>query len=102
MLVLHMKGSPLLQQTSVSFCSHITVTNMDITDTIHSNEIFNVQYVKCRFDNLFHTSGLPDTLYFLINTIDSIIPAIPGISSDLARVQQLTSNHIWCGAPSMM
>ena len=35
---------------------------MNITDTTHSNEIFNVQYVKCVFDNLFRTSGLPDTL----------------------------------------
>jgi len=36
--------------------------DVDVANTTHSNEVFNVKYMKCGFDDLFRTFGLPDTL----------------------------------------
>ena len=74
--------------TSVVIHPHITITDVYVLNSTHSNKVLNGQYVKQGYVHRFHTSGLhgcSDSFQPVIDAIHTIVPTQLNVSIDLAK-----------------
>jgi hypothetical protein len=72
-----MQGLPSPPWTSVVVHPHITITDVYVLNSTHSDEVLNSQYAKQGYIHRFHTSGLrgcSDSLQPAIDAIRAIVP----------------------------